>query len=182
VSYHKRLNAGSASPAYPRLEGNVVVDAFHHHGQQATEMGRDDLHVGISAGDARYDEVHDGDRVFDRRTHRPDHLTLVDQGRFRAATRRMHVQHALSTIEFRIDRMECAIGERASQHRSRDRGANHAQFVEGPAQFCKCGLGVRQGKSRQSAKAFRETPCHCGVFVVCQARSFHGIRPALEVR
>jgi hypothetical protein len=64
----------------------------------------------------------------------------------------------------------------------RDRGANHAPLVEGPAQFCKCGLRVRQGKSRQGAKAVREAPCHCGVFVVRQARSFHGIRPAFEVR
>ncbi len=99
-----------------------------------------------------------------------------------AATRRMNIEHALSPIELGIDRMEELIGERTPQHRRRDRGAHHAQLVEAPPQLGECGLGVRQGKSREGAKAIGEAPRQGGVFVVGQARGFDGIRVALEVR
>ena len=131
VSYHKRRRQALLR----RIRARLVVDAFHHHGQQTTEMGRMIFMAGYRA---RF-----GDRVFDRRTD-----TTI------GSIARSVFDEPKSMTSSGARRRGCPVRRR-------------------PAPARQVRLRVRQGKRREGAKAVREAPCHCGVFVVRQARGFH---------
>jgi hypothetical protein len=82
---------------------------LQQHRQRSAEVRVDDLDVRVAGRNAVGDQVHDRDRVLDRRAGHPGQLVIADQRRAGAVAGRVQVQHRAPAVQLGEDRLEVGL-------------------------------------------------------------------------
>ncbi len=161
--------------------GNVV-QALVDHRQHSAEVRVDDFQLRIFLRNARFDQMHDRNRVFHRRTDDPAQVERDHERRIDSVARRMDVQHRAAPVQLFKKWSEGRIGRGMIRGKRGHRRADKFQLVERALEFLERFVDMRQGHGREGLEFFRPAAHGLRVQVVGFSRGIHGVLFVFKVR